>query len=223
MCLTNVVSVLVSDANQMGCQLLANAIKGSDPRFDVVACAVDSDHIVEAATRYDPSIALVSLNLKDGPLAGLQALKRLRASRPEVSSVMLLEESSGDLVVDCFRAGAKGIVCRKSPFEVLSKCLEKVHEGQIWASSDELHLILEAFANASPPLGRNVRNDAPLTRREEQIVDLVCQGLSNRHISDQLKLSSHTVKNHLFRVYEKLGITSRVELVLHTHQSYSRF
>jgi DNA-binding NarL/FixJ family response regulator len=219
MCLTDVVNILVSDANQMGCQLLANAIKSSDPRFAVVAFAMDSHGVVEAATRHDPNVALISLHLNDGPLAGLQALRELRASRPDVSSVMLLEERSGDLVVDCFRAGAKGIVCRNSPFEVLSKCLEKVHEGQIWASSDELCMILEAFVSSLPTPGLNPRNTVLLTRREDQVIDLVCQGLSNRQISGELNMSTHTVKNHLFRIYEKLGVSNRVELVLYCHQS----
>jgi DNA-binding NarL/FixJ family response regulator len=219
MYLNDAVNVLISDANQMGCQLLAKALKSSNPRFDVVACAVDSYHIVEAATKQHPSVALISLCLNDGPLAGLEALRGLRASRPDIASIMLIEECAGDLLVDCFRGGAKGIVCRNSPFETLCKCIEKVHEGQIWASSDELRMILEAFARAAPFRGMNVRSDDQLTKREEQVVDLACQGLSNKQISGELNLSAHTVKNHLFRIYEKLRVSSRVELVLHSRQS----
>jgi DNA-binding NarL/FixJ family response regulator len=219
MCFTDAVSVVISDANQMGCQLLAGALRNSGSRFDVVASAVDSHHIVEAAKEYEPHVALISLNLKDGPLAGLGALRALRTSCPSVCSVMLLGEDDRDVVVDCFRGGAKGVFCRTAPFEALCKCIEKIHEGQIWASSDELQVIIEAFANTAPLRNVNPKLETQLTKREDQIVDLACQGLSNRQISGQLNVSSHTVKNHLFRIYEKLGVSSRVELVLHSRRS----
>ncbi|HMC72953.1 MAG TPA: helix-turn-helix transcriptional regulator, partial [Terriglobales bacterium] len=77
----------------------------------------------------------------------------------------------------------------------------------------------EAFANTAPLRNVNPKLETQLTKREDQIVDLACQGLSNRQISGQLNVSSHTVKNHLFRIYEKLGVSSRVELVLHSRQS----
>ncbi|MGH9773815.1 MAG: response regulator transcription factor [Candidatus Acidiferrales bacterium] len=90
-----------------------------------------------------------------------------------------------------------------------------VHKGQIWATSEELRFLLEAVAG-SPPLrlvgsqGLNL-----LTRRENQVVRLVADGLSNRGVASKLGLSEHTVSNYLFRIYEKLGISSRVELILY--------
>src|SRR5215471_1955224 len=162
---TDAVSVLVSDANPMGCQLLANALRNSDQHFKVVACAVDSRTVVKAANEHQPSVALISLNLKDGPLSGLEALREMRRSKPGVSSVMLLEQRQHDHLVDSFRGGAKGVFFRTAPFEALCKCIEKVHEGEI---------------------------------------------------SSQLNLSAHTVKNYLFHIFDKLGVSSRVELVLHS-------
>jgi DNA-binding NarL/FixJ family response regulator len=210
------VTVLVSDANPMGCQLLANALRNSDQHFKVVACAVDSRTVVNAANEHQPSVALISLNLKDGPLSGLEALREMRRSKPGVSSVMLLEQRQHDHLVDSFRGGAKGVFFRTAPFEALCKCIEKVHEGQIWASSDELQIILEAFAKAMPLRTIGPKPEGQLTKREEQVVHLVSQGLSNREISSQLNLSAHTVKNYLFHIFDKLGVSSRVELVLHS-------
>jgi len=128
---------------------------------------------------------------------------------------MLLEQCERDLVVDSFRGGARGIFCRTASFEALCKCIERVHQGQIWASSTELQIILEAFASAVPLRATNHRGENLLTRREEQVVNLVAQGLTNREISGQLRLSEHTVKNYLFRIFDKLGVSSRVELVLY--------
>jgi len=209
------VTVLVSDASLMGCQLLADALRKSDQRFDVVACAINSRQIVEAAGEHEPDVAVISLNLKDGPFAGLKALRELRGSHPTVCSVMLLEQCERGLVVDSFRGGAKGVFCRTASFEALCKCIERVHQGQIWASSTELQIILTAFANAVPLRATTRQGESLLTRREGQVVNLVAQGLTNREISRELNLSEHTVKNYLFRIFDKLGVSGRVELVIH--------
>jgi len=213
--MTAAVSVLISDASHMNCQLLADALRNSSQHFDVVACATKAGQIVEAASEHAPDVAVISLELHDGPLAGLMALRELRASSPNVCTIMLLEECQPNLVVDSFRGGARGIFCRTASFESLCKCIEKVHQGQIWASSSELQLILDAFASAVPLRAINQKGEHLLTRRQEQVVTLVCQGLTNREIADQLRLSEHTVKNYLFRIFDRLGVSSRVELVLY--------
>ena len=209
------VSVLVSDASLMGCHLLAGALRNSDQHFDVVACATNSNQIVRAACEYEPDVAVISLNLEDGPLAGLKALREVRGENPGICSVMLVGQAECDLVVDSFRAGARGIFCRNASFEALCKCIEKVHQGQIWASSSELQIILNAFAEAVPLRALNYKGENLLTKRQEQVVNLVSQGLTNREISRKLNLSEHTVKNYLFRIFDKLGVSSRVELVLY--------
>ena len=212
---TAAVSVLISDASHMNCQVLAGALRNSSQHFDVVACATKASQIVQAATEHAPDVAVISLALNDGPRAGLLALRELRASSPSVFSIMLLEECQPSLVVDSFRAGARGIFCRTASFESLCKCIEKVHQGQIWASSSELQLILDAFASAVPLRAINQKGEHLLSHREEEVVSLVCQGLTNREIAEQLRLSEHTVKNYLFRIFDRLGVSSRVELVLY--------
>lgn len=209
------VTVLISDASPMNCQLMAGALRNSSQHFDVVACATNSSEIVRAASQFEPDVAVISVSLNDGPLAGLTALRELRGSSPNVSSVMLLEECQPDLVVDSFRGGARGIFCRTASFELLCKCIERVHQRQIWASSGELQILLDAFANAVPLRAINHKGEPLLSRREEQVVNLVCQGLTNRAIALQLSLSEHTVKNYLFRIFDRLGLSSRVELVLY--------
>jgi DNA-binding CsgD family transcriptional regulator len=97
-----------------------------------------------------------------------------------------------------------------------------VHGGQIWASSGQLRLIIEAFAERGPLSVIDVKGRPLLTKREEEIVRMVAEGLTNRQIFSALRLSSHTVKNHLFRIYEKLGISNRVELVLYALSSSPR-
>ncbi len=209
------ISVLVADANQMYCQLMATAFKRSRYHFSVAACAIDSVGVRRALDERQPHVATISANLQDGPLAGFEALRELRVFHPKTHAIMLLDSSERDLVIDAFRGGARGIFCRDEPFESLCKCIYSVHQGQIWAKSQELRYALEALAETAPLRLVNARGAKLLTRRQEDVVRLVAEGLTNREVSRQLNLSEHTVRNYLFRIFEKLGISSRVELVLY--------
>ena len=132
-------------------------------------------------------------------------MPRARSTCP----IMLVDCSTPELVTDAFSAGAKGIVCRDAPFEVLCKCIQRVHAGQVWVNSQELQWILKSLATREPVHVVNALGIPLLTKREEQIVQLVAEGLPSREIASKLGVSAHTVKNHLFRIYEKLGVSNR--------------
>ncbi len=209
------ISVLVSDSTRMGGQLLTDALRRSSPHFLVCACAVNSREILKALEEHEPQIALVSLNLEDGLLAGLAVLRDVHTLFPKTRPILMVEASEPEMVINAFRAGAKGIFCRTGLFEALCKCISAVHKGQIWATSDELQSVLEVLARAAPLQRFNGSSRVRLTKREEEVVNLVTHGLTNREISKKLNLSAHTVKNYLFRIFDKLGISSRVELVIY--------
>jgi DNA-binding NarL/FixJ family response regulator len=128
---------------------------------------------------------------------------------------MLLDDWTPELVVDAFRAGARGVFHRADNFQRLCRCLAVVHEGQIWAGTSALTYVIDALGRVAPMRVINAKGREILTKREQQVVALVVDGLNNREISEQLRLSEHTVKNHLFHIFEKLGISTRVELVLY--------
>jgi DNA-binding NarL/FixJ family response regulator len=90
-----------------------------------------------------------------------------------------------------------------------------VREGQIWASTRELEYVVGALASAKPFRGLNANGRNILSKREDEVVALVADGLTNREVSERLKLSEHTVKSYLFKIFEKLGVSTRVELVLY--------
>jgi DNA-binding NarL/FixJ family response regulator len=149
-------------------------------------------------------VALISADLKDGPGSGFNVLRNLQRYKSTLRCVMLLDREDPSMIVEAFRCGASGVCEREDSCETLCKCIHQVHRGQIWANSQQLHYLLQAFAAETPRLTREIRGQAPLTKREEEIVSLVIAGQRNRDIANHLNLSEHTVKNHLFRVFEKL-------------------
>ena len=209
------ITVSVSDLNRMGCQLLRTVLVRSHHHFHVVACTTDSPGTIDAVKQHQPNIALLSAALEDGKLSGFRVLREIRRACSQTRVVMLLNSCERDLVIDAFRGGACGVFSRSEMIERLCKCIRSVHGGQIWASSRDLQFLLEALAEAAPFRVADARGTNLLTPREEEIVRLVVEGLTNREISQKLGLSEHTVKNYLFRVYDKLGISSRVELTLY--------
>lgn len=208
-------SLLIADDSRMGCQLLESALARGRFGFRVAASAVNRAEILSCLKSVRVDVALINQSLEDGPLVGFRLLSEIRESFPQTRVVMLLKTASCELVVDAFRGGAKGVFCRTDSFEALCKCIRSVHHGQVWANSDQLHFLLEAFTQSSPFRAVDHAGKPLLTRREDQVASLLVEGLSNKAVSEKLGLSEHTVSNYLFRIYNKLGISTRVELVLY--------
>ena len=146
-----------------------------------------------------PDVALITATLADGPLSGFGALRQIRESNPEVKTVILLNAPEHNLVVDAFRAGAKGVlVMSSSSVKSLCRCVEQVNAGQIWANSSELSEVIEAFSQLAPMRVVNADGMRLLTKREEDVVRLLAEGMKNRDIAKELKLSEHTVRNYSF-------------------------
>lgn len=199
----------------MGCQLLRTSFKLFRNQIAVVASALSRVEIIHCFSRSNFDVALISSDLGDGPLVGLQVLQELHASHPQTPVVILFDLWRDDLIVHAFRAGAKGVFCRTEPFEKLSKCIQAVSKGQVWANSDQLQLLLKALMDAAPVRGLGAPGLGSLPKREAQVASLVAEGLPNKEIGLKLGISEHTVSNYLFRIYNKLGVSSRVELALY--------
>ena len=209
------VRVAVADATRMNSQLMVGALKRSHSNFEVHALTSNSSVAFRELQNYRPDVAVISAQLEDGPLTGFRVLHQLRDSESKIPAVMLLDSTERDLVVDAFRAGARGVFCRGYSFKALPKCIRRVHEGQVWVSNVELEFLLELVISLRPMKVRNTGGMALLTPRERDVVRLAAEGMRNQEISVKLNLSEHTVRNYLFRIFDKLGISSRVELVLY--------
>ena len=210
------VKILLADSNLMNCRLLSHALQ-RNPDFAVVGIVDELEHLTPAMDELSPEVVLVSSHLISSAHDHFLALRAVTASHPDVPCILLADQSGRDTVVGAFRAGVKGIFsCCEGDTKVLEKCIKRVMEGQIWANSTQLHFVIAALPELRVPQPRSPGvSRTLLTTREQQVVRLVAEGMGNRDIALHMQLSENTVKNYLFRIFEKLGFSNRVELVLY--------
>jgi DNA-binding NarL/FixJ family response regulator len=173
-----------------------------------------SQKVIGKLMVHKPDVALVCDELQDDPLAGFKVLQKLRVSHHDTAAIMLLQSCKPDCVVEAFREGARGVFSRAHSLKALSKCIRTVHQGQYWANNQDLGHIMNALSQRKTLQFNDVNGMPLLTRREEEVVCLVAEGLKNREIAEQLKVKEHSVRNYIYRIFEKLGVSSRVELIL---------
>jgi DNA-binding NarL/FixJ family response regulator len=209
------IRVLIAEDTPMGCQLLKDGLKRSRLGLGEIYCAGTLNQISALSSLHSIDVALISEDLQDGAHKGLEAVELLRKDHPLIRSVVMVRKIRREVTLEAFRSGAKGVFCRMEPIETLGKCILAVHKRQVWADSEQLEVILQALVDVKPMRVTNLLGTCLLTRREEQVATLVADGLTNREVANKLGLSEHTVSNYLFKIYEKLGISSRVEFVLY--------
>ena len=209
------VKVFIADGSQLSCQLIAAAVRRGRYRTRVVGYAIDAAGIRKGLVENDADVAVIGARLENEDLTGFHVTREILASRSKLSVIVILDSNKPAMVVEAFRAGASGVFSRDQSSELLCKCIHAVHKGQVWASSKELHFVIEALGQASLTRSISVRVPGLLTKREEGVVHLVAEGMTNRDISQELKLSEHTVRNYLFRIFNKVGTSNRLELALY--------
>jgi DNA-binding NarL/FixJ family response regulator len=209
------VKVFIADGSQLSCQLIAAAVRRGRYRTRVVGYATDAAGIRAGLEENHADVAVIGARLESEDLAGFHVTREILASRSKPSVIIILDSNKPAMVVEAFRAGASGIFSRDQSSDLLCKCIHAVHKGQVWASSKELHFVMQALSPAAATKSISVRGTGVLTKREEGVVHLVAEGMTNRDISQELKLSEHTVRNYLFRIFNKVGTSNRLELALY--------
>jgi DNA-binding NarL/FixJ family response regulator len=200
--------VLIYDSSNLQCELLATGLESLRQGLEIRYVTGLESMMTLLST--DPKwVVIISDTSMNG--AGISLAGRLRARFPGLPFVLLLEEGRSDRVIEAFRMGARGIVYSNENLSQLGKCIDHVVQGEVWVRHVDLGMIFEGLAKSSMRV-TDVTGRTLLSPREEEISRLVAEGMSNREISRSLKISESTVKNSLFHVFEKLGISNRVEL-----------
>lgn len=213
------IDLILVFSKSMFSDLLSEAFS-LDSRFRVAGQVASAQEVTTALNSNEVDVALIDGDLGGETQEGLTLLCHVRRVAPKVRPIILIEKREAQKTVEFFRNGAKGVFIKSgSEFKLLCKCIDCVHSGQIWASREELCWIVNAFAAArSSPMSLRIvdaKGTNLLSKREEDVVKLLMEGLSNREIARNLELSEHTIKNYLFRIFDKLGVSSRTELLLY--------
>lgn len=206
------IRVVILDASRMGAQLLADALKGE--QFEVVHGGSRVADAVAASDHAD--VVLLTAATAQQCLQACPLAPSFRAASKTIRIILLAsEDPNRETVIEAFKAGIRGIFSCTTSIGDLRKCILAVVEGQVWASSRAVNYLLDALSE--PPSMRlvNARGAELLSKREAEVVRCVSEGLTNREIADRLGLSGNTVKNYLFRIFDKLGVSTRVELIMY--------
>jgi len=186
---------------------------GAEPGFEVIGEAGDGHEAVAKAAALRPDVLLLDLAM---PRAnGLQALQDLLELRLPVRPVLLTAAIDSAETVKALRLGARGVILKEAATQLLFKCLHSVMNGEYWVGHERVQDIVEQLRRSEDDSNRELAPAARLTRRELQIVAAIVEGSSNKDIGQQFSLSQQTVKNHLSHIFDKLGVSNRLELALY--------
>jgi DNA-binding NarL/FixJ family response regulator len=185
----------------------------ADSRFEVVGEAGDGIEAVAQVAKLKPDILLLDLSM---PRAnGLKALQELSELGLPVRTVLLTAAIDRDETVTALQFGARGVVLKDSATQLLYRCLEAVMAGEFWVGHDKVHDIVEHLREVTRKADALDKPAQMLTQRELQIVGAVVEGSANKDIGQQFNLSEQTIKNHLSHIFDKVGVSNRLELALY--------
>jgi two-component system, NarL family, nitrate/nitrite response regulator NarL len=171
--------------------------------------ASNGDECLQMLTKLKPDILLLDLRMpgKDG----LAVLEETNFDSLSTRIIVLTAAEDERDAVRAMRLGARGIVLKQSASDELVKSIHRVHAGEIWMDNRIMAEVMKAFAQES-----GQRRDKPLlSDREKEVVQLVAQGYRNKEVGEKLFISEQTVKNHLHNIFDKLGVSDRLELALY--------
>jgi DNA-binding NarL/FixJ family response regulator len=179
------------------------------------ATAISSSDLLPALTANEVDLVVIGAEFNSKSGTGFDLANSVCRGYPKVRVVILLNETTQELVINAFRSGARGVFSRQQPLTDFADCVEHVRKGFIWAGRHETSALLEAFKCIPAPNVLTAISSPSLTARELQVSQYAAKGKTNKAIASELNLSEHTVKNYLFRAFDKLGVSSRVELLFY--------
>jgi two-component system nitrate/nitrite response regulator NarL len=214
------IRVLIVDRDEMSSDLLATRLT----RDGVIqASGIRAANLLNCMASGEVQLVIIGADLNDVSMTGFDLAKAVHRDYPAAPIVMILSDSTQEAVINAFCSGARGVFSRRQQLADFLDCVDHVRKGFIWAGPQETTFIQEAFLSVPSPNMLLVGDTCPLTMRELQVVKCAASGKTNKAIAWELRLSEHTVKNYLFRAFEKLGVSNRIELLFYLTQRRNTF
>ncbi|MFY9530365.1 MAG: response regulator transcription factor, partial [Candidatus Acidiferrales bacterium] len=204
------IRILVADDHAIFREGLRKLVGGSDD-VQIVGEASNGNECIKMIVELKPDILLLDLLMPEKD--GLGVLGEINFESVSTRVIVLTASDDDRDVIRAMRLGARGVVLKQSASDLLLKSIRKVHEGEVWLDNRITADVIEAFKRSA---GAGQRHEKPvLSDREMEIVQLVAQGFGNREIGEKLFISEQTVKNHVHNIFDKLGLSARLELALY--------
>jgi DNA-binding NarL/FixJ family response regulator len=197
--------IVVASADSMSRATILVTLR-AEPGFNVIGEACDEPGLLALRRRLQPDILLLDL-----PLAAL--VNGTVSSWPAVRIILLANIIDEGHIIQALRLGARAIVPKTAPAQVLLKSIRKVLANEYWLGSDSTAIVVQMLRDLLPEHEvRSSHQGDGLTAREHNIVAMVASGHSNKQIGHELLISERTVKHHLTSIFGKLGLSSRLQL-----------
>jgi DNA-binding NarL/FixJ family response regulator len=190
-----------------------HALFGAESDFAIVADCTSGAQTISAVRAHRPDVLILDLRMRG--LDGLAVMRTLNEEGICPRTVLLMAEIDDDQTLEAVRLGAAAVVLKEMAPHVLVGCIRKVHAGERWVEHESVGRALHALLRRETGLD-DIRR--VLTHRELDVVRMIALGLRNAEIARRLNLTVGTVKSHLHHVYEKLGVDSRMGLLLLAQQ-----
>ncbi len=210
--------VLIADSQPIILEGL-RCVLGRSTGIQVIAEASDGMDAIDKAVQFDPDVVIMDVKLPK--VDGLTVLRSLQTRAPRSKVILYASSDSKDDFVEAMKLGCSGILLKEASTALIEKSIVKVREGEIWLDSNTTAAVIRQFASpvetqpASTNGAKNIRERAQLSQREREIIVLIAQGYKNKEIAEKMFITEQTVKNHLHNVFDKLGVSDRLELALY--------
>jgi DNA-binding NarL/FixJ family response regulator len=206
----NAIRIIVADSEPIF-RVGVRKIVAIEDDIRIVAQVESEENAFTAVSRFDADLILFECGLSESPA---EAVSSILTIAPALKIVLVMIEPTEEQTVELLRRGVRGIVTRSIAPDLLIRCIRKVHEGETWLDNRGVNWVIEAYRAQAAQL-TSPRHRVKLSTKELQIIAGVTQGLRNKDIAQEVNTTEQVVKNYLRKVYDKLGVSDRLELALY--------
>jgi two-component system, NarL family, nitrate/nitrite response regulator NarL len=206
------ISILIADDHPIFRDGLRRLID-NEPEFELAGEAVDGAQALEIVRKATPDLLLLDISMPK--MTGIEVLRKISSMQLPTKTIVLTAAIEEDQITEALRMGARGVVMKDTATQLLAKSIRCVMDGEYWVGRGNVSGLVQALqaAHSAPPSEPNSKRYG-LTVRELDIVAAIVEGLTNKEIAQKFSISEQTVKHHLSSVFDKVGVSNRLELAL---------
>jgi DNA-binding NarL/FixJ family response regulator len=206
------IDVVIADDHALFREGLRKLLE-SEQGIHVVGEAADGEQTVRLVRQLNPHVLLLDFSFPN--MTGIEVLRDLKDQGLRTHTLLVTAAIERDQIVEALQLGASGVVLKHAALPVLLKSIDCVMAGQYWIGQEAVSDLVHALRRTRPSSARSgVPLEFGLTAREKEVLALIVGGYTNKDVARKLKISENTAKHHLTNIFDKLGVSNRLELVL---------